>query len=136
MYLRYGLLADAVVHGAIGKKNIIGTFSAIQASEFPCIHSSLSIAMRIEGDSSEVGTHSFELGFVDADYRAVVPPLKGRFKLETGKMSIEGISVAVEMEIEVNNLPLPKEGAYEFIVQVNGRHLGSIPLYVVSSPAL
>ena len=135
MYLRYGLLADAVVHGALGKKNIIGTFSAIQASEFPCIHSSLSIAIRIEGDSSEVGTHSFELGFVDADYKAVVSPVKGRFKLETEKMS-KGISAAVEMEIEVNNLPLPKEGAYEFIVQVDGRHLGSIPLYVVSSPAL
>ena len=136
MYLRYGLLADAVVHGAIKKKNIIGTFSAIHASEFPCIHPSLSIAVRIEGHSSEVGTHSFELGFVDADYKAVVPPLKGRFNLEKEKVPIEGISAAVEMAIGINNLPLPKEGLYEFTVKVDGRHLGSIPLYAVSSPAL
>lgn len=136
MYLRYGLLADVVVYGAMGKKNIIGTFSAIHASEFPCIHPSLSIAMRIEGDSSEVGRHSFELGFVDADYKAVIPPLTGQFDLAKEKVPIEGISAAVETAIGVNNLPLPQAGAYEFTVQVEGRHLGSIPLYVVSSPAL
>lgn len=133
MYLRYGLLADAVVPGAMGKKNIIGTFLAIHAPKFPRIHPSLSLAIRVEGDASEVGQHDFELGFVDADYKAVMPPLKGQLNLEKEMIPIEGIPFAAEATINVENLPLPQAGSYEFVVKVDGRHLGSLPLYAVKT---
>ena len=131
MYLKYGLLADAVVPGAMGKKNIIGTFSTIFSQQIPCLHPSLSLAIRIEGNVSEIGQHQIEVGFVDADYRAIRDPVNANFNLEKEKVPIEGIPAAVEATINIQNLQLPKIGSYEFTIKVDGRHLGSVPLYLV-----
>lgn len=131
MYLRYGLLADAVVPGSMGKKNIIGTFHTVFARNFPCIHPSLSLAIRVEGDAAEIGRHYIELGFVDADYNAVREPITTQFDLQKEKLPIEGVPAANDVAITIQNLPLPKAGWYEFVVKVNGRHLGSIPLYAI-----
>lgn len=131
MYLRYGLLADAVVPGSMGKKSIIGTFHTVFARKFPCIHPSLSLALRVEGDTSEIGKHHIELGFVDADHNAVRAPITAQFDLQKEKLPIEGAPAANDVAITIRNLPLPKAGWYEFVVKVNGRHLGSIPLYAI-----
>ena len=131
MYLRYGLLADAVVPGSMGKKNIIGTFHSVFAQKFPCIHPSLSLAIRVEGDASEIGKHHIELGFVDADYNAIREPISTQFDLQKEKLPIEGVPAAKEVAITIQNLSLPQAGWYEFVVKVDGRHLGSIPLYAI-----
>lgn len=134
MFLRYGLLADAVVRGDGGKFHIIGMFNCIGAPVFPCIHPSLSMAVRIEGDPSEVGGHDFELGFVDADYKSVAPPFTGRFELRKEDFLLTGIFA--EFTVSVENLAIPAAGRYEFFLSVDKRHLGSIPLSAVLSTAL
>ena len=131
MYLRYGLLADAVAPGAQGKKNIIGTFDTIHSQDFPCQHPGLSLAIRIEGHLSELGKHNLELSFVDADFNPIRKSAGAEFSLEKQQSPVEGISPAVELGINIQNLLLPKPGPYEFVVRVDGRHLGSIPLYAV-----
>ena len=132
MNLRYGLLADSVALGAQGKKNIIGTFQAIHAGKFPCVHPSLSLLIRIEGDASETGSHEIELAFVDADYKAVSKPVKSEFRLDKASQP-EGMPPFAEAVMNIQNLPLPKAGPYEFVVRVDGRHLGGIPLYAVEA---
>ena len=132
MHLRYGLLADSVAPGSQGKKNIIGTFQAIHAGEFPCVHPSLSLLIRIEGDASETGSHEIELVFVDADYQAVGKPVKAEFRLDKASL-LQGQPPFAEAVLNIQNLPLPKAGPYEFVVRVDGQHLGGIPLYAVES---
>lgn len=132
MHLRYGLLADSVAPGAQGKKNIIGTFQAIHAGKFPCVHPSLSLLIRIEGDASETGSHEIEVVFVDADYKAVGQPVKAEFRLDKGSQP-EGMPAFTEAVMNIQNLPLPGAGPYEFVVRVDGRHLGGIPLYAVEA---
>ena len=131
MHLSYGFLADAVVHGSQGKKNIIGTFTIIYAYDLPCHHPSLSLAVRIEGHNTEIGSHHLELAFVDADYTEIGKPVKSDFELESNQFPIEGIPPAFETIMNIRNLPFPKAGSYEFVVKVDGRHIGSIPLYVL-----
>lgn len=131
MYLRYGLLADAVVPGSMGKKNIIGTFHTVFAKKFPCIHPSLSLAVRVEGDASEVGQHNIEFTFVDADYNALGKPVTMQFDLQKEKIPIEGVPAANEVVVTIQSLSLPRAGWFEFVVKVDGRHLGSIPLYAI-----
>lgn len=131
MYLRYGLLADAVAPGAQGKKNIIGTFTTIYAPQYPCNQPGLSLAIRIEGDPSELGRHHMELSFVDADYKAVRGSVTADFDLEKEKIPVEGIPLAFEAVLNIQDLRLPNPGSYEFVVKVDGRHLGSIPLYAI-----
>ena len=131
MYLRYGLLADAVAPGAQGKKNIIGTFTLVYSSQFPCHHPSLSLAIRIEGHLSELGKHHIELAFVDADYMPIGDPVETDFDLDKENIPVEGVPLAFEAVMNIQNLPLPKAGSYEFAVKVDGRHLGSVPLYAV-----
>ena len=136
MNLRYGLLADSVAPGPQGKKNIIGTFQAIHAGKFPCLHPSLSLLIRIEGDASETGSHEIELLFVDADFKAVGKPVKAEFRLDKASL-LQGQPPFAEAVMNIQNLPLPKAGPYEFVVRVDGRHLGGIPLYAleVKQPA-
>ena len=131
MYLSYGLLADAVVQGSQGKKNLIGTFTTIYAYKFPCQHPSLSLAIRIEGNNGEIGSHHLELAFVDADYTEIGKPVESDFELENNQFPIEGIPLAFEAVMNIHGLPFPKPGSYEFVVKVDGRHIGSIPLYMV-----
>ena len=131
MYLRYGLLADAVAPGAQNKKNIIGTFTTILSQNFPCKHTSLSLAFRIEGAHTELGKHHLELAFVDADFKEIGKPVAKDFNLQKEKLPIPGIPLAVELVMEVRGLPLPGPGVYEFVLKIDGRHIGSVPLYVV-----
>ena len=134
MYLSYGLLADAVVPGSQGKKNIVGTFSVIYASKFPSQHPSLSLALRIEGDQGEVGKHRLELSFVDADYKPIGKPVEMDFELEPSPLPIKGIPRSFEATMNIQLLPIPKPDSYEFVVRVDGRHIGSIPFYAVQVP--
>ena len=71
------------------------------------------------------------LAFVDADFKAIGKPVTGKFNLEEEKIPVEGIPLALEAVMNFQNLHLPKAGAYEFVVKVDGRHLGSVPLYAI-----
>ena len=131
MHLSWGLIADAVVAGAQGKKNIIGTFTTIYSPIFPAKHPSLALAFRIEGSQQEQGKHHFELVFVDADYKNVGKPIKAAFDLAPQNIPAVGLPLAFEVILQFQDLVLPSDGSYEFAIRVDGRHIGSIPLYAV-----
>ena len=132
MYIKYVVLSDSVIKGSDGKNSIIGIFSAIYAQKFPCLHSSLSLSIKVEGSESEIGPHEFQIGFVDADHKPVVnSPLKGIFNLDKQTVPFEGIPTAQELTININSILIPKEGLYEFTVSIDGRYLGSSSLYAV-----
>ena len=131
MHLSWGLMADAVVAGAQGKKNIIGTFTTIYSPQFPTKHPSLALAIRIEGSQQEQGKHHFELVFVDADYKNVGKPIKADFDLGPQTIPADGLPFVFEAVIQFQDLVLPSDGSYEFAIRVDGRHIGSIPLYAV-----
>jgi len=127
MFLRYGILADAITDSAAGKKNIIGTLTVINAVKYPCQHHSIALVLRVEGSRTEEGEHVLEIAFVDADYKPVGPTVKGQFVFKAEDVP-EGMPFAIETAFTINGLPLEKPGNYEFTVKIDGRHIGSVPL--------
>ncbi|HEV2749035.1 MAG TPA: hypothetical protein VGV12_00770 [Gemmatimonadales bacterium] len=121
--------------GVAGKKIIVATFDLILARTFPALHPQLALVLRIEGHGTEEGKHHLRIDFVDADYKNVVAPIELDFEMIKEGRPASDAPLAAEVVVNANGLPVPHEGNYEFAVQVDGRHLGAIPLYVREAPA-
>lgn len=130
MYIRHGIIADAVFDAPHGKKNIMGTFTSVFSSVFPFAQR-LSLYIRIEGDASSKNKQvNIEVGIVDADHKDIAPSVSGPIVLGGGESSSPGADLVLNYE----GLPIPKSGTYEFLVKADGRFLGSIPFSVVDAP--
>lgn len=134
MYLRYGIIADAVTSGGGSKKNIIGTFDVIYSGSFPAKHLRLALALRIEGHSTEAGEHRLDLSLVDADGSSLGGPSPLVFRMQQEGRSVPDAPLAVELVFTIDDLVFPKPENYEFAVRVDARYIGGIPLYVRPVP--
>jgi len=128
MFVRYALIADAIFPGDKGKQNISGTFTCVIAKKFPTSRRVFFLA-KIEGSLSEEGEHDLRVDFVDDDFNKLLPSPNLQLKLSSEGRPVETIPLATDIVIEYEQLAIPKPGNYEFIITVNGRHLGSVPLY-------
>ena len=136
MTFRNGLLADAITTSDRGKKNLLGVFDNIASVKYPAIHKQMAIYMQLAGDEKDVGSHDIELTFVDGDYRKIHSSPPVQIVIENPNNSPLPVTLFFEVEVRIQNLEIPSEGAYSFWVMDNGRHIGSIPFQalVVSHP--
>ena len=124
MEIKLGSLADAANKSG-GKLNLLGVFDRILAKKFPAKHRRLSLVLRLEFLAPESGqTKEIEIAFMDADGKKLVG-IKGKIAIG----DFDGTMRVYEDQIlEIENLPLPSAGSYEFIVMVGGEPRFSIPL--------
>ena len=118
------MLADAANKSG-GKLNMLGVFDKIWASSFPATHRRLALILRLEFHSSEAGqTKEIEIVFVNADGKRL-SGRKGQFVVgELGGL----LRAHDDQIIEIENLPLPAAGDYEFQILVGGEPRFTIPL--------
>ena len=129
-HFRYGLIADAVFDAPNGKKNIMGVFTNLNATAYPC-QFRFSAFIRIEGDqSSRNKTAQFEFELVDADHKQITPPIKGKLLFPNTQ---KGILPGVEIVLNFENLPIPTAGEYELLIRADSRYLGSVPFRAVQA---
>ncbi len=120
MQFNYGLLADEIIDGQNGKKNIIGLFKSIAAFAYPCKHSRMTLIFSLEVNNQDVGQHTLEMSIVDSNNH----PIKGHEKAE---MKFQANSPGeVEGIMRIEGLVLPKPDVYQVIIRVNHRHLGEV----------
>jgi hypothetical protein len=126
MQLEIFTLCDAATEHA-GKLNIIGTFDALRALEAPIAHPQCAIAGRLRFESIEEGDHRVSLTFADEDGKVVMPKFDSTLavKFAPGLRTVTSHFVMVIQQIR-----LPKFGEYTIDLAVDGRQLGSLPLYV------
>ncbi len=129
MYVKYGILADAVVASAAGKWNLIGTFTNIWITDPPHTWPRLGILIRMEFDRREAGDHVGRVDFVDPTGTRLGGPPEFSFTVPSDNVD-PSMPIVLELALEVNNLTVPGEGNYDFTVRVDGTYLYSIPLYV------
>ena len=133
MQLEIFTLCDAATEHA-GKLNIIGTFDALRALEAPIAHPQCAIAGRLRFEQIEEGNHRVSLTFADEDGNVVMPKFDSTLAVHfaPGLRTFTSHFVMVIQQIR-----LPKFGEYTIDLAVDGRQLGSIPLYVskVEQPA-
>jgi hypothetical protein len=133
MQLEIFTLCDAATEHA-GKLNIIGTFDSLRAFEAPVAHPQCAIAGRLRFEAIEEGDHRVSLTFADEDGNIVMPKFDSTLgvNFQAGQRTVTSHFVIIIQQIR-----LPKFGEYTIDLAVDGRQLGSIPVYVtqVERPA-
>lgn len=126
MQLEIFTLCDAATEHA-GKLNIIGTFDSLRALAAPIAHPQCAIAGRLRFEHVEEGNHRVSLSFADEDGNVVMPKFDSNLavRFSPGLRTVTSHFVMVIQQIR-----LPKFGEYTIDLAVDGRQLGSIPLYV------
>jgi hypothetical protein len=112
-----------------GKLTIVGTFDTIVSRDFPCVHTQLSVVIRLRFDILEFGEHSFRIETRD---------LNGEQSIETiaGNVEVKGVgnaSAVSHLMFSISNLHIKVPGLVNFILYVDDKEAGSIPLYVRKS---
>ncbi|MFH1709273.1 MAG: hypothetical protein ABIF71_15330 [Planctomycetota bacterium] len=120
------VLCDAATDLA-GKLNILGTFDTLQVKAMPCVHPHCAIAMRVRFSRIEEGDHKFRIDFVNEDGQPLVPKLEGGIKVA---FAAEVQSTAVNLVLGLNNLKIEQPGMYAINLAIDGRQVGSQPLWV------
>lgn len=106
MYIRHGIIADAVFDAPNGKKNIMGTFTSIFSAAFPFAQR-LSLYVRIEGEASSKNKEfDVEVGIVDADHKEIAPAVTIPIAFSGGKNASPGADLVLNYE----GLPILKPG--------------------------
>ena len=59
-----------------GKLNLLGAFDTIYAPQMPAVHPQCSVALRVTFMSGDEGARKLALNFVNADGRAIMPPIE------------------------------------------------------------
>jgi hypothetical protein len=124
------LLCDAATD-SMGKLNVLGAFDRLFLPETPGFHQACTVALRVRFDRMEVGSHEFEIRFVDQDGRDILKPLMGQVEVTFGG---EAHSGAMNFVLNLVRIPLSYYGDYQLDLRFNGNLVGSLPLTVCPIP--
>jgi hypothetical protein len=109
-----------------GKLTIVGTFDTIISRKFPCVHPQLFVVIRIRFDLWEFSGHAFRIETRDLD---------GEMNMDTisGNVEVRGAGNATAVShlvFAVSNLHFRSSGVVNFVLYIDDKELGSIPLYL------
>ncbi len=99
-----------------GKSILTGTFSSINCSQFPSKHGNCAVYIALS-DIATNGTVQLTFKKEDGDFAMKLPPWEVHCP--------ESRRSVVEIGGNINGLPLPEDGYYEFIVSWNGSDISS-----------
>jgi uncharacterized protein DUF6941 len=124
-------LCDAATVDAAGKLNILGAFDRLNASAEPIVHPQCALAFKLRFERIEEGNKKIRVTFVNADGAPVMPSIDGAVDV---RISGSESSAAASFVLNIQQLKLPKFGEYSIDLAVDGRHEGSVSLFVVPAP--
>ena len=126
MNIQVAVLCDAATEDN-GKLNLLGSFDTIYAPLLPAVHPQCAVALRVTFMSGDEGARQLKLNFVNADGRAIMPPID--------------IPVAVALPddvhfltrnfiVNIQQLKFAEAGLYSVDVRLDDKSQGNIPLSV------
>ena len=109
-----------------GKLTVVGTFDTIISRNFPCMHPQLSVVIRVRFDIWEFKNHSFRIETRD---------INGEMSMEaiSGNINVNGIGNATAVShliFTISNLHFKEATVINFILFMDDKEVGTIPLYV------
>ncbi len=121
---------QASIDRSTGKLNILGAFGRIIAKEFPVVHQRMALAVKLR---AELGDHRDQriiaVELVDEDGTKYMK-VQGPFSFPR---SIEGEEPETVMVLELNNVPFPHSGFYQFIIYVDDERVDDTTIHLVQS---
>jgi hypothetical protein len=124
------LLCDAATD-AVGKLNVLGAFDRVFLKSVPGIYQGCTVAMRVRFTRMEVGTHEFEIRFIDQDGKSIIKPLQGQVDVN---FESDAQSGAMNFILNIVRVRFDYYGDYQVDLRINGDVVASLPLVVVSVP--
>lgn len=125
MNLEAFLICDAATDNA-GKLNLLGAFDSVFLNDVPATHPHCAVVLRLRFDKSEAGEHTITLHLIDEDGKHAIQPLEGRLRVH-GNMNATATSNLI---LNMQGLKLTRFGEMAFHLQIDGKPVGSLPLYV------
>lgn len=110
-----------------GKLTIVGTFDRISATTFPCVHSQLSVALRLRFANSEAGAYTLKVRLTNSQNVNVIEPLQGELNVSPASLGYS----AVNLVINFQGAKFEKEGRYSFELHINDQWQSGLPLFLV-----
>jgi len=135
MQLKYGVLADYAGQGAAGKAILVGIFDTIFNIQNldTVVTPPFYLFASIEAHVTEGSEHQATIHVISADGRDLPKPVKVslpfRFSAQGPGRPLIGVLI-----IGIQAIELPGNGAYEFNLLIDNRHIAAVPLYVLQTP--
>ena len=133
MNIQVAVLCDAATEDH-GKLNLLGAFDTIYAPQLPAVHPQCAVAMRVTFMSGDEGERKLKLNFVNADGRAIMPPIE----IPVSVVLPDDVHfVTRNFIVNFQNLQFNEAGLYSVDVRLDDKSQGNIPLSVklVEAPA-
>jgi hypothetical protein len=130
MNIQVAVLCDAATDDN-GKLNLLGAFDTIYAPQLPAVHPQCSVALRVTFMSGDVGARKLKLNFVNADGRAIMPPIE--IPVEVA-LPDDAYFLTRNFIINIQQLKFAEAGLYSVDLRLDGESRANIPLQVKNPP--
>ena len=124
-------LADYALVDQAGRLSVIGIFSQVWVQGFPAEHRRTHLVIRVIGKRTEIGEHKIRIRFLDPEDRELFGG-DGTFRFGEPPAGVTFVEAAV---ILAYDLPLPKPGRYNVMLEVDGENAAQLPLTAGPVPA-
>jgi hypothetical protein len=115
----------------MGKLTIVGTFDTIVARDYPCIHTQLSMVIRIRFDLWEFGGHDFRIETHDLNGELSMDNINGRIEVK----GIGNATAVSHLVFGIGNLKLKAAGVANFVLFIDNKEMLTMPLYLRKAPS-
>ena len=130
MNIQVAVLCDATTEDS-GKLNLLGAFDTIYARELPAIHPQCAVALRVTFFNGDEGKRQLKLNFVDADGRAIMPPIEIPVEVALPEDVHFGTRNFI---INIQQLKFDEPGLYSVDISLDDQSQAGIPLLVKHVP--
>lgn len=110
-----------------GKLTVVGVFDSIFARQMPAVHAHCCLAVKLRFEKIEEGPKKLRLSISDDDGKPVLPPIE--LSINVG-MPAEARTNAIQVVANIGGMKIDSFGEYSIDLALDGRHEGSIPLFV------
>lgn len=112
MNIRVFTLCDGA-YNYNGKLTLVGTIDNLKAPKYP--HAAdVSLAIKVSFTPSENGDKTVSIRFQDFAGNLLLPEMQSKTKIES-----KGEEGRMVMVVDLHGLPIPKEGEYKVILEIN-----------------
>ena len=130
MNIQVAVLCDAATDDN-GKLNLLGSFDTIYAPQLPAVHPQCAVVLRVTFMSGDVGERKLKLNFVNADGRAIMPPIEIPV---TVTLPDDAYFLTRNFIVNIQQLKFTEAGLYSVDIRLDDESRANIPLQVKNPP--
>lgn len=110
-----------------------GCWDTLSVGQIPVQHPHMTVAIALGVPWQQTNqSHQFKLSLVDEDHQPIIPALEGDFEAGRPAGMRADDETQMLMALNLNGLTIPAEGAYSFVLEIDGSELGRARFKVVA----